>query len=209
MRRNELASSARAPGGARGLSTRARERALSPGELAWLVLELLVVAEEARDHGWCLGGVRPVNLAIAKGRLERAQQESFRETLRAKSQARRHRRDGHDEWCARLGISRGHLWHLIRELRPTDGGWLVLEAIEAGWGDLRLGAGAAHESPRECVEYRVRERITPVPWENHSLASSSRNRIQLPLVRRPPHTHDAAHPGGGARHRASAKKGAY
>ena len=208
MRLNELDSHARGRGRARGLSARARERPLSPGELAWLVLELLVVAEQARDHGWCLGGVHPVNLDIADGGLERARQQSFRETLRAKSRARKHRRDGHDEWCARLGISRGHLWNLIRELRPADGGWLVLEAIEAAWGDLRLGAGSAHESPRECVAYRVRERITPVPWESRSLAAAL-NRDQLRTVRRPSQTRDAAHPGGGARHRSSAEQSAY
>lgn len=207
MRRTELASSARVPRRARGLSARARDRPLRPGELAWLVLELLAVAEQARDHGWCLGGVHPVNLDIADGGLERARQQSFRETLRAKSRARRHRRDGHDEWCARLGISRGHLWNLIRELRPADGGWLVLEAIEAAWGDLRLGAGSAHESPRECVAYRVRERITPVPWEGCSSGSSQKG-IHERTARRAPQTHDAAHPGGGARHRSGAEKGA-
>ncbi len=164
MRRRQTTSAPTLFAGQRSLANRPRELPLGAGELAWLVLELLTVGEQARHHGWCLGGLRPANLAISGGRLQRVAREPLNVAMRSRLRAHTHRREGHDDWCVDLGISRSHLWSLIRELQPADGGWLVLEALEAARGDARLGVGAAHESPRECVEYRIRARITPVPW---------------------------------------------
>lgn len=118
--------------------------------LAWVVLEIIEIAELVRQRERCLGDVRAAHLVIRDGTLHRAR-DGVLLRLRDRCAVTLHERGRHDPGCELLGVSHRALRNIVNGARGVGARVLLDEAIEAGIED--------------CIHLRAQRQIALASWE--------------------------------------------
>lgn len=125
--------------------------------IAWIINEVVAVAQIVRTNGRCMGELSMRHLEITDRGILRSQKESWLQNKVDKITSFLHERYLHDSGCVQLGVSKRSLFRLIKESVPDFNRKLLVEAIEESF--IENNNLNSNLTLRELIELHIDLRI--------------------------------------------------